>query len=245
MRSVHRDVAAALAGELGLLMVLSAATPVEPIGWAAGLAVVGVASTLLVRALRRSGAVALGAANRVTLLRTTLVGAVAALVVTAAPGGAPPLPLASTAAAALLLDAVDGRVARRTGSVTAVGARFDMEVDAVLILVLSVDVLATVGGWVLAIGLARYVLGAAAVAVPWLRRPVPPSRWRKAVAAVQGVALAVVAAGLLPLSAALLLLAVAGLLLAHSFLGQVWWLARHEATQSGAGVAEPAVVSHA
>ena len=38
------------------------------------------------------------------------------------------------------LDAVDGQVARRTGTVSALGARFDMEVDAFLILVLSVYV---------------------------------------------------------------------------------------------------------
>ena len=37
-----------------------------------------------------------------------------------------------------VLDAVDGHVARRTGTATAFGARFDMEVDAFLIVVLSV-----------------------------------------------------------------------------------------------------------
>jgi phosphatidylglycerophosphate synthase len=181
----------------------------------------------------------------VTLLRTTLVGGVTALVVTAALDRAGTPGLACTAAAALLLDAVDGRVARRTGSVSALGARFDMEVDAVLILVLSIHVLPVVGGWVLAIGLARYALAAAALLLPWLSRPVPPSRWRKAVAAIQGVALAVVAVGLLPVPAAVLLLAGSGLLLAHSFLGQVWWLARHEVVAPIAVVVEPAMLDHA
>ena len=41
---------------------------------------------------------------------------------------------------ALALDGVDGQVARRTGTVSALGARFDMEVDAFLVLVLSVHV---------------------------------------------------------------------------------------------------------
>ena len=44
------------------------------------------------------------------------------------------------AAVALVLDGVDGQVARRTGTVSALGARFDMEVDAFLMLVLSVYV---------------------------------------------------------------------------------------------------------
>ena len=46
---------------------------------------------------------------------------------------------------ALILDGVDGKVARRTGTSTALGARFDMEVDAFLILVLSVYVLDVAG----------------------------------------------------------------------------------------------------
>ena len=47
---------------------------------------------------------------------------------------------------ALLLDAVDGGVARRTGTVSGFGARFDMEVDAFLILVLSGYVAGRLGG---------------------------------------------------------------------------------------------------
>ena len=70
---------------------------------------------------------------------------------------------------ALALDAVDGWVARRTGTVSALGARFDMEVDAFLILVLSGYVAPTLGGWVLAIGLMRYAFVAAGWVLPWLR----------------------------------------------------------------------------
>ena len=65
------------------------------------------------------------------------------------------------------------QVARRTGTASAFGARFDMEVDAFLILVLSVYVARPLGAWVLAIGLARYVLLLAERLLPWLRRPVP------------------------------------------------------------------------
>ena len=56
---------------------------------------------------------------------------------------------------------MDGWVARRTDSVTAFGARFDGEVDAFLILVLSVAVSAAVGWWVVVAGLARYAFWAA------------------------------------------------------------------------------------
>ena len=72
--------------------------------------------------------------------------------------------LVGLAVVALVLDGVDGWVARRTGTVSALGARFDMEVDAFLILVLSVYVAGSVGPWVLAIGAARYAFWAAGAA---------------------------------------------------------------------------------
>lgn len=127
---------------------------------------------------------------------------------------------------ALTLDLVDGQVARRTGTVSAFGARFDMEVDAFLIAVLSVYVAPTVGWWVLAIGAARYVLWLAERVWPWLRRPVPPRRWRKVVAAIQGVSLAVAASDLVPAVVVEAGLVAALALLAESFGRDVWWLAR-------------------
>ena len=69
----------------------------------------------------------------------------------------------------LVLDAVDGYVARRTATVSAFGARFDMETDAFLILVLSACVAGQWGWWVLVLGLARYLFVAAGWALPWLR----------------------------------------------------------------------------
>ena len=78
----------------------------------------------------------------------------------------------------------------------------------------------------LAIGLMRYALLVAERLLPWLRRPVPPRHWRKVVAAVQGIALALVASGLLPSAMASLLLVVALALLVESFGRDVWWLWR-------------------
>ena len=70
---------------------------------------------------------------------------------------------------ALILDGVDGQVARRTNTVTALGARFDMEVDTFLLLVLSAHIAPALGVWVLAIGLMRYAWVAARWLLPWLR----------------------------------------------------------------------------
>ena len=70
---------------------------------------------------------------------------------------------------AALLDIADGWVARRTGTSTAFGARFDMEVDALLVMVLSVLAWQwnKAGGWVLLSGLLRYLFLAAGWLRPW------------------------------------------------------------------------------
>jgi phosphatidylglycerophosphate synthase len=226
MRSVRRDLLIGLSGLAALLALLTWWAGLGPVGWTAGLAYGLIGHGLLLRALTRSGADRIGPANRVTMARSVLVGGVTALIADSFLHSVPIPLLAGIAAVALALDAVDGRVARRTGTVSAVGGRFDMEVDAFLILVLSVFVAPGLGPWVLGIGLARYVLGLAGRPVPWLRRPVPASRWRKAVAAVQGIVLTTVAAGLVPFGAAETVAAIAAALLAGSFGQQVWWLAR-------------------
>ena len=92
---------------------------------------------------------------------------------------------------ALVLDAVDGRVARRPAAVTAFGGRFDGEVDAFLILVLSVAAAPTVGWWVLAAGLARYAFAVAGWCLPWMRARLEFRYWRKVVTATVGIALTV------------------------------------------------------
>jgi phosphatidylglycerophosphate synthase len=135
--------------------------------------------------------------------------------------------LVALAAAALVLDAVDGRVARRTGTVSALGARFDMEVDAFLILVLSVHVARSAGVWVLAIGAMRYVFVAAAWAWPWLRGALPPSSARKTVAAAQGVVLVVACAGVAPHPVTIGLVALALAALVWSFGRDIGWLWRN------------------
>jgi phosphatidylglycerophosphate synthase len=156
----------------------------------------------------------LGPADRVTLARTVLACGVAALV--AQPGNGRGW-LVGLAALALVLDGLDGRVARQTATVSRVGARFDMEVDAFLILVLSVHVAGLVGAWVLLIGAARYALLAASRVLPWLRATLPPRPWCKVVAVAQGVVLVTASAELTAPGLIRLALVVALVLLAESF----------------------------
>ena len=169
----------------------------------------------------------LGPADLVTLTRATLVCAVTALVAVPTPattlGRQTATLLVPITVVALLLDAVDGRVARATGTSSAFGARFDMEVDAFLILVLSVHVAPAYGWWVLAIGAARYAYGAAGRVWPWLLGPLPPRYWRKVVAAVQGIVLTAAAADVLPRPMTYAALVAAAALLAESFGRDVVW----------------------
>ncbi|HET9736678.1 MAG TPA: CDP-alcohol phosphatidyltransferase family protein [Solirubrobacteraceae bacterium] len=177
------------------------------------------------RRLRRT-APAIGPASWVTLARATLAVGVAALAVDSLTHDTPVALLVTLAAVALVLDAVDGAVARRTGTATAMGARFDGEVDAFLILALSVYVAHMLGPWVLAIGTARYLFLAGEWLLPWMRAPLPPRRWRRLVAATQGVVLTVAAAGVLPRALTQALLVAALALLAASFGQCAWWLWR-------------------
>jgi phosphatidylglycerophosphate synthase len=179
--------AGAMAG-LSLLLAALVAAGLGPAGLAAGVA----AGAVLVVLLHRVRPAGLSPADVVTLVRAVLGCGVTALVVDGSTG----LLLAATVTVALLLDGVDGAVARRTGTASAAGARFDMEVDAALILVLSVHAAAVLGPWVLAIGGMRYGFVAAGRLLPWLRGSLPPSLAAKAIAVVAGGALLAVAAGL-------------------------------------------------
>ncbi|MCW0215388.1 MAG: CDP-alcohol phosphatidyltransferase family protein [Pseudonocardia sp.] len=225
-RVADPDLTAAVGAQLVLLSLLWVGADLGPVGWVTGLGYLLGLQVLLGRARRAAGRRELGPADRVTLGRAVLVGGVAALVADGLAGQAPPVPvLVALAAVALVLDAVDGRVARRTGTASALGARFDMETDAILILVLSAHVAAGLGGWVLAIGLMRYALVAATWLVPWMRATVPPTPGAKTVAAAQGVVLVLVSAALLPVALAAGLTALALGALTWSFGRDVVWLA--------------------
>src|SRR3977135_199501 len=175
-----------------------AVLPLPTIGLLAALGYLLISQPLLSRALQRRNSTRFGAANIVTSIRSTLVGLITGLVVASFVAQIPLPLLIGLAAAALALDAWGGLVARRTGRASELGARFDMEVDAFLLLVLSAYVAQTMGTWVLAIGFMRYAFVVAGWFLPWFRRTLPPRYWRKVVTAFQGIALTVAASGLLP-----------------------------------------------
>ncbi|MDR7255503.1 phosphatidylglycerophosphate synthase [Nocardioides sp. BE266] len=225
MVAVRRGLAACVAGLMVLLVLLG----VGPVAWIVGL---GCALVLTVATERRAvvdGIAAFGPADLVTLTRATLACAVAALVAQSFTGAHVVSALVPLTVVALVLDFVDGRVARRTGTASAFGGRIDGEADAFLILVLSVFVARDAGVWVLAMGVVRYAYAVATWLLPWMQQQLPPRYWRKVVAAYVGIALTLAASGLAPAVTSYAVLAVAFVLLAESFGWDVVWLWRRRA----------------
>jgi phosphatidylglycerophosphate synthase len=236
MIGVRRGLVAAVLGLLALLLLVP--------GTGAGGTALGAACAVVLAAAaahraREDGVETLGPADLVTVARAVLACCVAALVGESLLTGARADPVVvPLTVVALALDFVDGRVARHTGTASAFGARLDGEADAFLILVLSAYVARDTGAWVLAMGAVRYAYAAATWALPWMQRPLPPRHWRKVVAAVTGIALALAASGLAPHPASLTAVVVAALLLAESFGWDVVWLWRRRparVNRTGAG----------
>jgi phosphatidylglycerophosphate synthase len=209
-----------------LLGVVSATSGLGAAGWTAGLATGSAATALLVTARMRSDQKAIFPADWVTLTRALLIAGVAGLIADSFVRPVSVTALVTLSTVALVLDGVDGQVARRTGTATALGGRIDAEVDAFLILLLSIAVSQDYGGWVLAIGAARYALLVAGWLIPWLAAPLPPRYWGKVVCAVQGIVLTVAASGVVDRRAGMIAVAAALLLLAESFGRAVIWLYR-------------------
>ncbi|MFE1311176.1 CDP-alcohol phosphatidyltransferase family protein [Streptomyces sp. NPDC058755] len=239
---LQQETAVGAGVQILLLALLGTAIGMGPAGWLTGLAFAFATWAVLSRALHRSRLSSFGPANRVTLGRATLVGGVTALVADSFESAPPVTLLVALTAVALLLDGVDGKVARRTGTSSALGARFDMEVDAFLILVLSVYVSMQFGPWVLLIGGMRYGFVAAARVAPWLNAPLPPSFARKTVAALQGICLLVAGTELLPQAANLAVVLLALGSLVWSFGRDVLWLWRNSRTAAVEVPAEPRVL---
>lgn len=187
-----------VAGLAALLALLGEVAGLTAPGWVVGSSCGGALTLYLLRGLAAAGSRSPGPADLITYGRGLLACGVAGLAAESLVAQTQPVAVLVLAAPGLALDAVDGRVARRSGTVSPFGARFDGEVDAFLILALSVFVAPTYGWWVLAAGLARYAFAAAGVVLPWLRGPLGYRYWRKVVAATVGVVLAVAASGVLP-----------------------------------------------
>lgn len=184
---------------------------------------------------RHSRARTFGIADVVTLVRGLGVCFLAGLALQALAGGLERhglLVMIIMGTLCLMLDGVDGRVARARGEASPFGARFDVETDAAMLVVLSVAVaaLGIAGWWVLAIAAMRYGYVATSVVVPALRTPLPYRSSGKVIAVAQAVALlAALAFGLtqgehwVPTSFLLAALA----LLCWSFGRSVIWQLRH------------------
>lgn len=140
---------------VSLLAALHMTAGLGRAAWVVGLGCGAGLTVTLARGLSRAARDTLGPADLVTLSRGLLACGVAALTVESLLGRHVTPALLVLTVPALALDAVDGPVARRTGTVTAFGGRFDGEVDAFLILVLSVVVAPSLGWWVLEIGRAH------------------------------------------------------------------------------------------
>lgn len=224
---------AALVAGFGGLLVLQADWPAAQVGTALGGYAV-LAAAVAVAAAWHLRSDAFGLANHITLLRTGL----ACLVGGALLGGARiSWSLAGVIAVALLLDAADGWLARRLGLASRFGARFDLEIDALMILILSLLAWQTgrTGLWVLAIGGMRYAFVALGMLWPAARRPLPPSLRRKAACAALGVLLLIC---LLPPAPAWLAGGAAALALLvqlASFAIDLIWLGRRAAPPLPAG----------
>lgn len=214
---------AALAG--GALVPAVASVLTGPVPLALILATGGFAAgAVMMLALMRQGYPhpTPGLCNLVTLARLVLTAALLAPLVAPASGWA----VLAVALVALALDGVDGWLARRAGRVSDFGARFDMEVDAALGLILALNAWAagTVGAVVLALGLPRYVFVAAARVWPWLARPLPDKFGRKVACVVQIAALIGLQAPVVTGWPAVVLMWTGVLALGWSFGRDVLWL---------------------
>jgi phosphatidylglycerophosphate synthase len=170
----------------------------------------------------------LGPANLVTTLRLVLVSLVAALIgeeptTTVAWGGA------LLAVVITALDGVDGWLARRTRYASEFGARFDMETDALLILILAVLAWQhdKAGAWIVLAGAMRYLFVAGGYVWPWLDGELPPSQRRKTVCVVQAVGLIIVVSPIVTVPVSVVVAALTLVTLAWSFGVDVRWLYQH------------------
>jgi phosphatidylglycerophosphate synthase len=164
----------------------------------------------------------------VTTVRALFVALVAAGI-----GEAPTPSVAATAVAAstiaTVLDGADGWLARRTRMDGAFGARFDMEVDALLIQVLAVLAWrwGKAGPWVLVSGLLRYLFLLSGWLWPWMQRRLPPTARGKAICILQIVTLTIALMPIVRPTAGSLLAGLGLLALCYSFLVDSLWLWAH------------------
>ena len=186
-RRASRDASVTLVGVVGVSVALVLTAGLSALSILKALAVPLVLFGLVAPHLREHPSDHLGPANQLTLLRACVVAPLAAFI---GEGSAEAYSwgLVGIAAVAFALDWIDGRVARATGSASPFGARLDMELDGLTVLVLCGLALGLgrAGPWVLLAGLARYLFLAAGQIWPAMAAELPPAP-RRAVACGLGV----------------------------------------------------------
>lgn len=155
-----------------MLASIGVALACRDVAWCIVAGVLGLGAQLGAARGWRSAAGRIAVANLLTLLRLALVAGL--------PGLLSSLPRAlfiALVVALLVLDGVDGYVARARGETSAFGATLDMETDALTVMVLGFLLWegGAIGAWVIVAGLWRYVYAFAVALAPSLG-DCPPSR---------------------------------------------------------------------
>ena len=172
-----------------------------------------------------------GPANGVTLYRSAGTVLIASLIPVAGLLSAQWLWLVTVFAVLLLsLDGIDGYLARRTRLVSDFGARFDMEIDALLILTISVFLWQSgeTGLWIVSLGLMRYAFVLAGLWLQPLSGELFPSFRRKLVCVIQLVALCAILSPLISPPLSSLVGVIALICLTGSFARDTLWLYSHQ-----------------
>lgn len=225
-RHVPVQLAAATLCGMAVIAALTTILHATPRGLLAAMLAFLSASVLVGVLMRRSYPhTRIGGCNVVTLLRVALVCGLLMPLIADRPAG---WAVALVAGVGLAMDGLDGFLARRSGLASPFGARFDIEADAAMALVLALHIMAgtAVGAEVLVLGLTRHAFVLAGLVLPWLTRALPDRRWRKVICVIQVGTLTVVQAPLLSPDQAIILTRIAALLLAGSFARDILWLWR-------------------
>ncbi|GHC69131.1 CDP-alcohol phosphatidyltransferase family protein [Limoniibacter endophyticus] len=178
-----------------------------------------------------------GAANAITAFRASMTCLLGGLLFETDWLSAPAMEMwmwAFVAAAifALSLDGFDGWLARRAGQCSSFGGRFDMEIDAALILSLSVMAFALgkAGAWVILIGVMRHLFLLGRLLWPRLRGELEDSYRRKTICVMQIIALCIILTPVVQQPYAPVIAAVALACLVYSFAIDILDLLGHKAT---------------
>jgi phosphatidylglycerophosphate synthase len=170
-----------------------------------------------------------GPANHVTMIRVMIVALIASLIGESVNQTAAATASIATAVMAVL-DGVDGWVARRSQMASAFGARFDMETDAALVMAMSILIwqYEKAGVWVLLGGMMRYIFVFAGWWLPWMSRPLSPTRRARTIIVCHIVGLSVGLAPFVPVPLSAIVVGLTTAALSWSFAVDVRRLWRME-----------------